>query len=368
MIGKDFIRRDIKEVEILKKGCSGGKAIDIQRRLRLLGYELGKAELDGIYGPDTERAVKKFQQDRSLLVTGIVDQETWQELVDAGYKIGDRLLYLKYPPFRGDDVKTLQFWLKSLGFYSYNENGIFCERTHKALLEFQRNMNIPDDGIVGEETLRHLGNLRRIIVAKKTSNFPLISSCGDKKKGEEIKIILDYGEDINDIQNNEKFFGEKIYICKSIVNYCRDLLVAGGIKTLLTVNENESQSLFLFDRISYANKSKGDILISLNLNYSSDEDANGSSCFYFKGFKSYSIAGKKLAELIQDNIISTLKIPDCMVHGANYAILKETSMVSVVIEPAFISNQYQREKLRDSEYQKTISSCISEAVLKFLKE
>lgn len=355
-------------MEIIKKGSSGEKVVDIQRRLRLLGYDLGASEIDGIFGCETESAVKKFQQSRGLLVTGVVDQETWQELVDAGYKIGDRLLYLKYPPFRGDDVKILQSWLKTLGFYPYNENGIFCERTQKALVEFQKNMNIPDDGIVGEETLQHLKNLKKIIIAKKSSNFPLIGNYEDKGREGEIKIILDYGEDINDIQNGEKYYREKIYICRSIVNFCKDMLVKKGIKTILTVNENESQSLFLFDRINYANKSNGDILISINLNYSIDARANGSSCFYFKGLKSYSIAGKRIADLIQSKLVNNLKILDCRIHGANYAILKETSMTSVLVEPAFISNLVEREKLKDSGYQKSISSYIAEAVIEFIEE
>lgn len=353
--------------EIIKKGYSGGKVVDIQRRLKLLGYNLGNSEIDGIFGSETEKAVKKFQQDRGLVVTGIVDQETWQELIGAGYKIGDRWLYLKEPPFRGDDVKTLQLWLKTLGFYSYNENGIFCEKTQRAVIEFQRNMNIPDDGMVGEETLKCLTNLQRIITSKKTSNFPLIRDYDEREKVEKVKVILDYGEEISDLQNGEKYYVEKMYILKSIVNFCKEKLLGYGIKTILTAGEDGCQSLFLFDRINFANRSGGDILISVNLNYSVDKDANGCSCFYFKGLRSYSVAGKEIANLIQDKIVNNLKVLDCGVHGANYAILRETTMTSVLVEPAFISNLEEKERLKNTEYQKSISGCISEAVLEFLK-
>lgn len=354
-------------MRVIKKNSSGGKVVDIQRRLKLLGFSLGKSEIDGIYGIETEEAIKRFQQDRGLLATGMVDQETWQELVDAGYKIGDRMLYLKYPPFRGDDVKTLQFWLKTLGFYQYNENGIFCEATQKALVEFQRNMNIPADGIVGKGTLQHLKNLKMVIMSRKTSNFPLVSDYKKEKKLEDFKIILDYGGYMNDVQSSEKYYREKIYICRSIIDFCEEMLVKNGIKTVLTVNDIKNQSLFLFDRIDYANKSGGDIIISVNLNYSIDKDANGSSCFYFKGFKSYSIAGEKIATLIQDKLLYNLKLLDCRVHGAGYAILKETSMTSVLVEPAFISNVHERENLKKSSYQMAISKCIAEAVIEYLR-
>ena len=99
-----------------KKGFTGAKVVEVQRRLKLLNYEIGDSQIDGILGPQTKEALKKFQQDRGLDASGIVDEETWMEILDAGYIIGERLLYLKNPQFRGDDVKTLQLWLKTLGF------------------------------------------------------------------------------------------------------------------------------------------------------------------------------------------------------------------------------------------------------------
>jgi len=355
-------------MEIIKKNSSGEKVTDLQRRLKLLGYELGPRDVDGIFGIDTENAVRKFQQDRRLLVTGVIDQETWQELVDAGYKIGERMLYLKYPPFRGDDVRTLQLWLKTLGFYPYNENGIFCERTHRALIEFQNNMNIADDGIVGEETLQHLKSLKRIIVSKETSNFPLNKSMEKVRKLSENKIIFDYSENLEDAGSSEKYLNEKIYICRSIVNFCRVMLLKKGIETLLSSGENERRNLFLYDRIEYANRSDVDLLVSVDLNYSEEKAANGCSCYYFKGLKSYSIPGYRIANMMQDKIVGNLKVLDCRVHGANYAILKATAMTSVLVEPAFISNYKERERIKKTGYQMKISKSMVEAILEYLNE
>jgi N-acetylmuramoyl-L-alanine amidase len=355
-------------LEKLKKGFTGERVVDIQRRLRLLGYNLGEFEIDGILGPQTINAIKKFQQERGLLSSGMVDEETWQELVDAGYKTGDRFLYLKNPPFRGDDVKMLQFWLKSLGFYLYNENGIFSESTRRALIEFQKNMNIPADGVLGKETLQNLISLKRIINSHKTSNFPQIRQYNDDRTFEKIKVIFDFGENFENGTESTKFYRDKIYICKSIANFCKDILNRQGVESLLTVNENENMSLFLFDRVNYANKSNSDILVSLNLSYSTDEDANGSSCFYFQGVRSYSIPGKNIANLIQDKFVTDLNILDCRVHGANYAILKETTMTSILVEPAFISNKNDRLNLKNTEYQMGISKCITEAITSYLNE
>jgi N-acetylmuramoyl-L-alanine amidase len=360
-------------MQLMEKNSSGGNVTDLQRRLKLLGYNLGHRGIDGIFGQQTEDAVKKFQQDRSLVVSGVVDQETWNELVDAGYKIGDRFLYLKNPPFRGDDVRTLQLWLKILGFYPYNENGIFCEKTHRALLEFQSNMNIDDDGIMGKKTIENLMRLQMIIKARKTSDFPYVRDTKEREKGVKSIILLDYNPgcgDINgpDLKRDASFINERSYICRNITGFCRDMLAGYGYDVRTTFNEDESQGVFLFDRISNANNSGADYLVSINLNYSADPGANGSSCYYFRGLKSYSVAGSKLAGKIQDKLVAGLGLLDCRVHGAGYAILKNTEMVSVLVEPAFISNKEQRRQLQKTDYQKKLSEKISEAIEIYTKD
>jgi N-acetylmuramoyl-L-alanine amidase len=48
--------------------------------IRYLQYRVG-ADTDGIYGPQTEAAIKKFQQQNGLTADGIIGAITWQKLV-----------------------------------------------------------------------------------------------------------------------------------------------------------------------------------------------------------------------------------------------------------------------------------------------
>ncbi len=57
---------------------------------------------------------------------------------------------------RGDDVVDLQQRLSTLGFDTGRVDGIFGDRTSRALAEFQRNVGLPVDGIAGGATLREL--------------------------------------------------------------------------------------------------------------------------------------------------------------------------------------------------------------------
>ena len=137
----------------LTRGDRGKEVLDVQTRLRGQGFELGTEGVDGFFGPSTELALRSFQQARGLLVDAVVGANAWRELVEAGYALGDRLLYLREPPFRGDDVLALQVKLNLLGFNAGAERGVYDEHVERAVLDFQQNAGLPLDGLVGESTL-----------------------------------------------------------------------------------------------------------------------------------------------------------------------------------------------------------------------
>ena len=56
----------------------------LQTMLRVLAEDdnrLPTVVPDGIYGPSTMNAVSAFQRQNGIAVTGIVDQETWEQIV-----------------------------------------------------------------------------------------------------------------------------------------------------------------------------------------------------------------------------------------------------------------------------------------------
>lgn len=54
----------------------------LQNRLIELGYSVGKSGIDGSFGYDTEKAVKKFQKDKGLKVDGRVGSATYRALTE----------------------------------------------------------------------------------------------------------------------------------------------------------------------------------------------------------------------------------------------------------------------------------------------
>ena len=65
---------------VLRRGDRSEETRNIQRYLQGLGYNLGEAGADGIFGSDTEKAVKQFQKDHGLAVDGKVGKNTYAAL------------------------------------------------------------------------------------------------------------------------------------------------------------------------------------------------------------------------------------------------------------------------------------------------
>jgi N-acetylmuramoyl-L-alanine amidase len=140
-------------------GDRGDAVRDLQQRLAAAGASRALGDQRGEYGPATTAAVGEFQTRRGLPASGTVDQATWSALVEAGHRPGDRILYLRAPMLRGDDVADLQRSLGALGFDAGRVDGIFGPHTERALRDFQRNVGLSADGKCGPSVLASLRRL-----------------------------------------------------------------------------------------------------------------------------------------------------------------------------------------------------------------
>jgi peptidoglycan hydrolase-like protein with peptidoglycan-binding domain len=66
----------------IRRGSTGNPVRRAQKRLTLGGYDT--KGVDGIFGADTEAAVKRFQRDRRLTADGVVGPRTWAEIDALG--------------------------------------------------------------------------------------------------------------------------------------------------------------------------------------------------------------------------------------------------------------------------------------------
>jgi peptidoglycan hydrolase-like protein with peptidoglycan-binding domain len=129
----------------LQNGSTGSDVKRLQRILVMLKY-LDYTGIDGQFGPNTETAVKQFQQSKGLTVDGIVGPMTWQAMP------ADPDTPELSNGSTGSEVSAMQQPLKNAGLYSGPIDGIFGPNTEAAVRAYQTQRSVTVDGVVGDET------------------------------------------------------------------------------------------------------------------------------------------------------------------------------------------------------------------------
>jgi peptidoglycan hydrolase-like protein with peptidoglycan-binding domain len=152
----------------------------LQVALRAHGYDIGA--VDGIVGPRTAAAVRRFQRRNGIHADGLAGPQTRAKLGRLGRPLfGSRTLA---PGQIGWDVSVLQFLLAQRGYAPRHLNGNFGRGTEHAVRRFQRRFGLGVDGIAGAKTQRALLTGRRAAharraVHRRTYGFRYVVRSGD---------------------------------------------------------------------------------------------------------------------------------------------------------------------------------------------
>jgi N-acetylmuramoyl-L-alanine amidase len=323
-------------VRDLSRGDRGKEVLDVQTRLRGQSFELGREGVDGFFGPSTELAVLSFQQERGLLADGRVGANTWRELVEAGYALGDRLLYLREPPFRGDDVLQLQVKLNLLGFNAGAERGVHDEEVERAVLDFQRNAGLPADGIVGESTLSKLEAVRKAESGREGKKIPERDRgwvAARTLTGQVVTIDPGHGGADTGCVSPGGLAEKDVTLALGL--RLAELLRAEGCRVRLTREDDERVPLYA--RCEAAGGGAHGFFISLHCNGDASPAARGAATYYFQRSHYYSEHGRRLAGYVGARL-ETAGAPWLGRFGRNYGILRETRAIALLVEPLFLTS------------------------------
>lgn len=352
-------------MRIIKPGDGGRAVRDVQHRLVELGFRIDAVELEGEFGPSTERAVREFQERRNLPPDGLVGPDTWGQLVEAGYRLGDRTVYLRSPAFRGDDVRELQRMLNALGFDTGKEDGIFGRRTADAAIEFQRNVADKADGIVGFDTVRALERMRppldapsRAVIREEEAVRTMDSSLAGST------IAIDPGHGVVDAGNRGPLGSNEADATFALAAGLASALERRGAIPVLLRRSDEDPSAT--ERAHGANALDAAVCISLHL-AAGEPDAAGATCSYWGTATTHSPAGRRLAELIQGELVARLGIADGGIHPLAISLLRETRMPAVQVEPCHLTNEKEERLCSEEGFRRQVGEAIAEAIERFLR-
>ncbi|MFC7456916.1 peptidoglycan-binding protein [Brachybacterium sp. GCM10030267] len=137
----------------LRLGARGDAVSHLQSQLNAKGASIAT---DGVFGPNTLRAVKNFQSSARIAVDGVVGPNTWGALAGGSSSgSGTSAPSSSQPKLRegsrGSAVRTLQSALNDRGS-SLTVDGVFGSRTASAVRGLQSAAGIKVDGVVGPNT------------------------------------------------------------------------------------------------------------------------------------------------------------------------------------------------------------------------
>ena len=162
---------------VLRRGTSGPSVVAVQVALNRISQSYPAipkiSSVDGIFGAQTEAAVRKFQEIFNLTVDGIVGRATWyaivryytavtslSELRSQGQRFYANSWANSNPIEEGDrgvKVEHLQYMLSTLAAYipeipNVTIDGVFGPSTRNAVIAAQRRFGLPQTGVVNFDT------------------------------------------------------------------------------------------------------------------------------------------------------------------------------------------------------------------------
>lgn len=242
----------------LKAGDSGTNVLALQNRLETLGYFDGLPA--GNYGSITTAAIKRFQEQKGLNVTGIANNATQAALYSNSAAVSTLLSQTLTTGSIATYVSRLQTRLLYKNYYSDTVDGDYGENTIKAVKAFQKNAGLTQNGVADPATLKALfapGAPKGTIVRPAGSNgTPSLDAPDVTSDNEDIETVIRYAL----AQLGKPYVygsaGPNSFDCSGLTYYCFKKV---GI-TLPRTAYDVGYSSALGARIAYDDLQRGDIV------------------------------------------------------------------------------------------------------------
>ena len=310
-----------------------------------------------------EEAVKAFQQERGLKVTGVVDQVSARALEEARYKLGDRVLALNSTALmHGDDVSNLQSRLVEMGFNCGKIDGVYGLLTESAVKEFQKSVGILPDGKCGPVTLIALMRLVKTVSGGAPSALRENVKHAVRSPALANKVIVldpSWGGEFTGENQNGVVEAEVVF---DLAQRLEGRLIALGVNVVLT--RSAKNSPLEKDRIQVANSVSADLVIALKVDTYKNENANGVATYYYgrddQGVSS--VVGARFANLLQREICARTDLLNCRTHAKSWDLLRLTQAPTVRIDLGYLSNPKDAKLLATPTFRDTLAEAMIVAI------
>ncbi len=174
------------------------------------------------------------------------------------------------------------------------------------------------------------------------------------------RVFIDAGHGGKDSGASANGLEEKDLNLKIALKVQR-ILQAQGIEVVMS--RTTDKFLELREISSLANNSGADAFASIHINSATTTAAYGIETFYYPN----RMDSKPLADSVQKQLISSTGAYDRGVKTADFHVVRETKMPSILAECGFISNKSEAIKMSTNSYQELLASGIANGINNYLK-
>ena len=144
---------------------------------------------------------------------------------------------------------------------------------------------------------------------------------------------------------------------------------------LVLTSRNTDKDVGLVNRADQANKSNADMFLSIHFNAGGRGAAYGIETYYYRERSNYDKhnnperleKSRKLAQKIQQSLVNKTGAYDRGVKSESFAVLRETSIPSILVELGFIDNPWEVSKIKTNEYQEKLADGIVNGIVEYYK-
>lgn len=178
-----------------------------------------------------------------------------------------------------------------------------------------------------------------------------------------MKIVLDSGHGINTPGKRTPNGSMKEFEFNSAVaNYTKDILANYQCEVAFTHDPTGKVDIPLDKRTDYANRWGADVFVSIHAN------ASGSDWSNAEGIETYVYTSKpkeavELAHKIHSRLIVTTGRKDRGIKTADFHVLRETHMTSILCECGFMTSHEESTLLKSTDYRLKCATAIAEGLI-----
>lgn len=180
-----------------------------------------------------------------------------------------------------------------------------------------------------------------------------------------MKILLDAGHGLFTIGKQTPDGMKEFEFNAAVAEYVKSILSDYQCEVIFAHDPTGKIDVPLTKRTDYANRAGVDVFVSIHANAFGPGGWNNTQGIETFVYTTKPQIAVNLANLVQKKLLEATGRPNRGVKAANFHVLREAAMTSILAECGFMTNKEEAELLKSDDYRKNCARAIAESLIEF---